>query len=117
MKAIDAVRTMFAKAGIGKRFRLRVTALSTILAAFVCPAGVQAQAPVDVDAYGTVWKPLRIGAGGWLTGIDIASDGTKVVRTDTYGGMSLDWFAMDSARDVDIHAGKRCRYRKERRRL
>jgi len=85
VKAIDAVRTMFAKAGIGKRFRLRVTALSTILAAFVCPAGVQAQAPVDVDAYGTVWKPLRIGAGGWLTGIDIASDGTKVVRTDTYG--------------------------------
>lgn len=32
-----------------------------------------------------VWKPLRIGAGGWLTGLDIVSDGTKVVRTDTYG--------------------------------
>jgi hypothetical protein len=31
------------------------------------------------------WKPLRIGAGGWLTGLDIAPDGTKVVRTDTYG--------------------------------
>ena len=31
------------------------------------------------------WKPLRIGAGGWLTGLDIAPDGTKVVRADTYG--------------------------------
>lgn len=31
------------------------------------------------------WKPVRIGAGGWVTGIDIASDGTMVVRTDTYG--------------------------------
>ncbi len=32
-----------------------------------------------------VWKPLRIGAGGWVTGLDIALDGEKVVRTDTYG--------------------------------
>jgi photosystem II stability/assembly factor-like uncharacterized protein len=32
------------------------------------------------------WKPLAIGAGGWLTGIDIAPDDTMVVRTDTYGG-------------------------------
>src|SRR6266540_2780836 len=31
------------------------------------------------------WKPLRIGAGGWLTGIDIAPDSTMVVHTDTYG--------------------------------
>jgi hypothetical protein len=31
------------------------------------------------------WKELKIGAGGWLTGIDIAKDGTMVVRTDTYG--------------------------------
>src|SRR5262245_21867742 len=37
------------------------------------------------DLNGTTWRPLRIGAGGWLTGLDIASDGTKVVRTDTYG--------------------------------
>ena len=29
--------------------------------------------------------PLRIGAGGYLTGIDIAPDDTMVVRTDTYG--------------------------------
>jgi Bacterial Ig-like domain/Bacterial Ig domain len=31
------------------------------------------------------WKPLNIGAGGYVTGIDIAADGTMVVRTDTYG--------------------------------
>lgn len=33
----------------------------------------------------TVWSVLKIGAGGFITGIDIANDGTKVVRTDTYG--------------------------------
>ena len=33
----------------------------------------------------TLWEPLRIGAGGFVIGIDIAADGTKVVRTDTYG--------------------------------
>ena len=31
------------------------------------------------------WQTLDVGAGGWLTGIDIAPDGTMVVRTDTYG--------------------------------
>lgn len=31
------------------------------------------------------WKPVNIGAGGWLVGIDVAPDGTMVVRTDTYG--------------------------------
>ena len=32
------------------------------------------------------WRPLRIGGGGWVTGIDISPDGsTRVVRTDTYG--------------------------------
>jgi photosystem II stability/assembly factor-like uncharacterized protein len=33
----------------------------------------------------TIWSVLKIGAGGFITGIDIASDGTKVVKTDTYG--------------------------------
>lgn len=31
------------------------------------------------------WKPVNIGAGGWITGIDVAPDGTMVARTDTYG--------------------------------
>ena len=34
----------------------------------------------------TQWHPLRIGGGGWLTGIDQSADGsTLLVRTDTYG--------------------------------
>ena len=31
------------------------------------------------------WQPLKVGAGGWCTGINIAPDDTMVVRTDTYG--------------------------------
>lgn len=34
----------------------------------------------------TVWEPLKIGAGGFITGIDIDPTGqTYVIRTDTYG--------------------------------
>jgi photosystem II stability/assembly factor-like uncharacterized protein len=33
----------------------------------------------------SAWKQVKIGAGGWVTGIDIAPDGTMVARTDTYG--------------------------------
>jgi hypothetical protein len=36
------------------------------------------------------WKPLKIGAGGFITGIEIAPDGTKVARTDTYGAYIWD---------------------------
>ena len=36
------------------------------------------------------WNVMKIGAGGFVTGIDIAPDGTKVVRTDTYGGYVWD---------------------------
>jgi hypothetical protein len=31
------------------------------------------------------WKTLKVGAGGLVTGMDVASDGTTVVRCDTYG--------------------------------
>ena len=41
---------------------------------------------VVVDPVATnSWQRIDVGAGGWLTGIDIAQDGTMVVRTDTYG--------------------------------
>ena len=33
----------------------------------------------------SAWKPVQIGAGGFVTGIDVAPDGTMVTRTDTYG--------------------------------
>lgn len=32
-----------------------------------------------------LWKPLKIGAGGQLTGLDYADDGSLVTRNDTYG--------------------------------
>ncbi len=31
------------------------------------------------------WQPLKVGAGGFVSGIDIANNGTMVVRTDTNG--------------------------------
>lgn len=36
------------------------------------------------------WRTLTIGAGGQLTGIDIAPDGTKVVKADTFGAYIWD---------------------------
>ena len=39
---------------------------------------------VDPVASGT-WETLKVGAGGWVRNLDIASDGTMVGRTDTYG--------------------------------
>ena len=43
------------------------------------PAPAPAPTPAD-----TGWKRLRLGAGGYVTGINITQDGTKVVRTDTH---------------------------------
>lgn len=37
------------------------------------------------SANDAAWKPVKIGAGGWITSIDVAPDGTMVARTDTYG--------------------------------
>ena len=39
----------------------------------------------SVFAGDSAWKAVKIGAGGYVTGIDIAPDGTMVARTDTYG--------------------------------
>jgi hypothetical protein len=33
----------------------------------------------------TNWQELKVGAGGFITGLDIAPDDTMVIRTDTYG--------------------------------
>ena len=42
------------------------------------------------SADGTTWKTLKIGAGGLISGIDMTADGTKVIRTDTYGAYIWD---------------------------
>ncbi len=44
-----------------------------------------AAAPPPPGVTRTEWRPLRIGAGGFVTGIDIVHDGTRVVRTDGAG--------------------------------
>ena len=36
-------------------------------------------------ASSSTWQPVNVGAGGCLTGMDVAPDGTMVMRTDTYG--------------------------------
>jgi photosystem II stability/assembly factor-like uncharacterized protein len=63
--------------------------ITTILfvAVFLCfgwfDTGAAASNP---EFHGTAWRPLRIGAGGFVTGLDISPSGsTRVVRTDTYG--------------------------------
>src|SRR5690349_12901004 len=38
-----------------------------------------------VFATDSLWKPVNIGGGGWVVGLDIAPDGTMVAKTDTYG--------------------------------
>ena len=53
-------------------------------------APVPAPVPVAPGVTTTQWRPLRIGAGGFVTGIDIAPDGTKVIKCDTYGGYIWD---------------------------
>ena len=52
--------------------------------------GVSSQTSYGADQYGTTWKPLRIGAGGFITDMDIVPDGTRVIRTDTYGAYIWD---------------------------
>ncbi len=40
--------------------------------------------PPNADGY--IWKPLKVGAGGFITGLDFSSDGSVMIaRTDTYG--------------------------------
>jgi hypothetical protein len=63
--------------------------LAMVLALILCVAGAGRLASAADAAYS--WKPLRVGAGGFVTGIDASADGTvRVVRTDTYGAYVWD---------------------------
>jgi len=64
--------------------RLR-TAKFFLVASLFFIVATSAAIAANWDLNGTTWQPLRIGAGGFLVGMDIAPDGTKVVRADTYG--------------------------------
>ncbi len=57
---------------------------------FVFNITSQAAVPVT-DASDTIFTPLPIGAGGWVTGMAASNDGvTRLIRTDTYGGYYWD---------------------------
>src|SRR4051794_8267039 len=63
-----------------------IAALSAVLIAVISGALAQIVQFSGAPLSGiTTWATYKIGAGGYLTGIDIAADGTKVTRTDTYG--------------------------------
>jgi photosystem II stability/assembly factor-like uncharacterized protein len=60
--------------------------LLVFLTAIFCPGVVEADETPNLNFNSTTWRPVRIGAGGYLTGLDISADGsTRLVRTDTYG--------------------------------
>ena len=42
------------------------------------------------SSLGYDWKPVRIGGGGYVTGLDAADDGTLVARVDVYGAYLLE---------------------------
>jgi len=70
---------------IPMRFRFSSTPAVLFVLLLVLAAG-----NATLAENGTTWQPLRIGGGGYLSGIDISPDGlTKVVRTDTYGAYIL----------------------------
>jgi photosystem II stability/assembly factor-like uncharacterized protein len=54
------------------------------------PAPTPAPTPAPRAAGATQWRPVALGSGGFVTGIDIAKDGTKIVRTDTSGAYIWD---------------------------
>jgi hypothetical protein len=52
----------------------------------VADGSIAPAANTSSNLNGTTWQPLRVGGGGFVTGIDISPDGsTRIVRTDTYG--------------------------------
>lgn len=49
-----------------------------------------AVARLETSPQQLVWKPVRMGAGGYVTGIDLHADGTMLVRTDVGGAYIRD---------------------------
>ncbi|MEM9379192.1 MAG: hypothetical protein AAGB93_04510 [Planctomycetota bacterium] len=58
----------------------------TVVVTLVSGRKKRALAPVEVIA----WEPLKIGAGGFVTGVDAADDDTVIFRTDTSGAYLWD---------------------------
>ena len=77
----------------------RRSATRLFFALIFCIAGpAAASTPANASSRtgdGTIFEPVRIGAGGFIRGVSIAPDGTKVVKTDTYGAWTFDPAAHD----------------------
>jgi photosystem II stability/assembly factor-like uncharacterized protein len=68
----------------------RIT-LCGFLALFAVPASPSASSQSRTPTAVFKWRPLKVGAGGFLTGLDISPDGkVKLVRADTYGAYAWD---------------------------
>jgi len=90
VKSVTEIELPIVGRSRGRQVPMRVlspTRTSVLLAVFLFAiADVANAASAGSNLSGTTWYPLRIGAGGWLTGVDISSDGSvQVVRSDTYG--------------------------------
>jgi hypothetical protein len=87
---------------------------SVSIGSFLFGSDSDAQLSVSRPDSLTGWHTIKIGGGGFLTGIDIANDGTRVVRTDTYGaylweGSNREWrqvITMMSMPKADAGSGR-----------
>jgi hypothetical protein len=60
---------------------------SALLASAALALSPRATLPAPQRAAELAWEPVKVGAGGWITGIDACRAGaTFAIRTDTYGG-------------------------------
>src|ERR1700722_2084554 len=62
-----------------------VLGASALSLAYCACGSVQAEAEFQL--------PLKIGGGGWNTGVDVCTDGTRYVRTDSYGAYVWDFLS------------------------
>jgi hypothetical protein len=62
-----------------------IRGIAIILLVLAFPASAQFAIFQVSSTQATTWGLLKIGGGGFITGLDIASDGTKVARADVYG--------------------------------
>ena len=87
---------LLAVADTGATITVTVTGTNSSGNASATSAGV---GPVTGTGSSFGWSPLKIGNGGLLSGINIALDGSMVVRTDSYGAYVWDaptdvWFPL-----------------------
>jgi photosystem II stability/assembly factor-like uncharacterized protein len=63
---------------------------SASLIIMLCPLSQAQIIQHPTSQFGMIWQAFKIGAGGFMTDIAIAADGTKIAKTDTYGLYYLD---------------------------